>query len=89
MRLFCWILFSAAAVVVCSLAVRSWLQPSAEQAARGIVPSALDSPAVRPEYVTKDRAPCRDRNPLRNAYFGALHIHTKLGRMLSRGETKR
>ncbi|MEM7015816.1 MAG: DUF3604 domain-containing protein [Pseudomonadota bacterium] len=27
------------------------------------------------EY-TEERAPCIDRNPLRNAYFGDLHVHT-------------
>lgn len=25
-----------------------------------------------------DREPCRDRNPLRNPYFGDLHVHTSL-----------
>lgn len=27
---------------------------------------------------TEERAPCDDRNPLRNAYFGDLHVHTAL-----------
>ncbi|GMV39569.1 MAG: hypothetical protein AMXMBFR64_12850 [Myxococcales bacterium] len=26
--------------------------------------------------LTEDREPCADRNPLRNAYFGDLHVHT-------------
>ncbi|MEM9457890.1 MAG: DUF3604 domain-containing protein [Myxococcota bacterium] len=26
---------------------------------------------------TEDREPCADRNPLRNAYYGDLHVHTR------------
>ena len=33
-------------------------------------------PAQRPEFASDSRQPCRDNHPMRNAYFGALHIHT-------------
>lgn len=35
-------------------------------------------PAVAPDYAATTREPCRNHNPQRNAYFGALHIHTAL-----------
>lgn len=28
-------------------------------------------------FYTEEREPCADRNPLRNAYFGDLHVHTR------------
>jgi hypothetical protein len=34
-------------------------------------------PAPAPPYV-ETREPCADRNPLRNVYFGDLHVHTTL-----------
>lgn len=36
----------------------------------------FSSDAIRPEYVKEDREPCASQNENRNAYFGALHIHT-------------
>jgi len=34
---------------------------------------------MHPELVyTEDREPCRDRNPLKSAFYGDLHIHTAL-----------
>ena len=36
----------------------------------------VERPAVQPEFVGLGREPCYDQNPQKNAYFGALHIHT-------------
>ncbi len=38
-------------------------------------PDAGEPPA--PFRYTEERAPCADRNPLRNVYFGDLHVHTR------------
>ncbi len=35
-------------------------------------------PAVAPDFPVATQQPCSDTNPLRNAYFGATHIHTAL-----------
>ncbi len=40
-------------------------------------PSPADGGAALVRY-TETRAACADRNPLRNAYFGDLHVHTSL-----------
>lgn len=42
------------------------------------IAAAFDVTAQTPSYVAELRQPCLDRNPQRNAYFGALHIHTDL-----------
>jgi hypothetical protein len=34
------------------------------------------APAARPYALSEEREPCSDSNPLRNAYFGDLHVHT-------------
>jgi hypothetical protein len=65
-------------IIFMGLEIRSAFQPSAEDAARGIVALAKDRVAIAPGFVSPERAVCRDRNRLRNAYFGALHIHTDL-----------
>ncbi len=48
-------------------------------------PQPTDTPATDGGVIpgstvtyTETRAACRDRNPLRNAYFGDLHVHTSL-----------
>ncbi|MEM9195103.1 MAG: DUF3604 domain-containing protein, partial [Myxococcota bacterium] len=43
----------------------------------GDVPDA-DVPDAEPPLIeyTENREPCADQNPLRNAYFGDLHVHT-------------
>lgn len=43
-----------------------------------LINKAFDVSAVMPDYVVDEREPCIDLNPMRNAYFGALHIHTDL-----------
>ena len=42
------------------------------------ISKAFEVSAATPTYVADQREPCRDFNPQRNAYFGALHIHTDL-----------
>ena len=42
------------------------------------VASFLEHAAVRPEFAAVGREPCSDHNPQKNAYFGALHVHTAL-----------
>lgn len=37
-----------------------------------------DPPPEPPVQYTEERAECAGRNPLRNAYFGDLHVHTAL-----------
>ena len=32
---------------------------------------------VEEPFYTEERVPCADRNPLRNAYYGDLHVHTR------------
>ena len=39
---------------------------------------AFDVSAVTPAYGVGEREPCDDFNAMRNAYFGAVHIHTDL-----------
>jgi len=41
-------------------------------------PSDYFGPAVPPTFPVAQQQPCTDSNPLRNAYFGATHIHTTL-----------
>ncbi|MGI9292351.1 MAG: DUF3604 domain-containing protein [Pseudomonadales bacterium] len=36
----------------------------------------FNQPAVMPDFANSARQPCRENNPQRNPYFGALHIHT-------------
>lgn len=38
----------------------------------------FQQPARRPAFAPEQREPCADRNPLNNAYFGELHVHTGL-----------
>jgi hypothetical protein len=38
----------------------------------------VSAEAVKPDFVEARREPCANRSTLRNAYFGALHIHTAL-----------
>ncbi|MFT5484837.1 MAG: hypothetical protein ACI9GW_003505, partial [Halieaceae bacterium] len=38
----------------------------------------LEQAAVQPNYVATSREPCLKSNSIRNAYFGALHVHTAL-----------
>jgi len=41
-------------------------------------PSSAAPLELRPQNTLETtRAPCRDRNPLRNPYFGDLHVHTR------------
>ncbi|MCY4425524.1 MAG: DUF3604 domain-containing protein [Halieaceae bacterium] len=40
------------------------------------IASFVEHTAVTPDYVAGSREPCIDQNPNKNAYFGALHIHT-------------
>ncbi|MGE3669634.1 MAG: DUF3604 domain-containing protein [Polyangiaceae bacterium] len=37
-----------------------------------------DLPEAKPSSYVESREPCADHNPLRNAYFGDLHVHTRL-----------
>lgn len=41
-------------------------------------PFVCDLPEPGPNTYQEQREPCADRNPLRNAYFGDLHVHTRL-----------
>lgn len=41
-------------------------------------PFVCDLPEPGPSTYQEQREPCADRNPLRNAYFGDLHVHTRL-----------
>ena len=55
----------------------SWEEePSAEEAARHIEFPNMQGLASLPAGLVDEREACADRNPRRNAYFGALHIHT-------------
>ncbi|MEM1114052.1 MAG: DUF3604 domain-containing protein [Pseudomonadota bacterium] len=38
----------------------------------------LLAPAQSPDFVARERSPCRDNYPSRKAHFGGLHIHTGL-----------
>jgi len=53
--------------------------PAASQSeSRGEPPGPGTEPglAARPYALSEQRQPCSDSNPLRNAYFGDLHVHT-------------
>jgi hypothetical protein len=41
-------------------------------------PSATPPPPDAVRYYSEQREPCADRDPLRRAYFGDLHVHTAL-----------
>lgn len=43
---------------------------------RGPTGSWEPPPGVAPARAAADREPCADHDPLRNAYFGDLHVHT-------------
>jgi hypothetical protein len=42
------------------------------------VATFVERAAVRPDFAGEGREPCSDSHPQRNAYFGALHVHTAL-----------
>ncbi len=75
------IVFSGVLVVIAA-AVPAWCEPGGDAPApHGIWPAAaaVEQPRFQNDYeivYTEERDPCRDRNPLRNAYFGDLHVHT-------------
>jgi hypothetical protein len=70
----------AAALIIVLVAVSLWLtyQTATVKGDLSQFNVFLEQGAVRPEYVATSREPCLDNNPLRNPYFGALHIHTSL-----------
>ena len=70
----------AAALIIVLVAVSLWLtyQTATVKGDLSQFNVFLEQGAVRPGYVANSREPCLDNNPLRNPYFGALHIHTSL-----------
>jgi len=56
----------------------AWLRHQAERAEQSPadIRQFFSLPAQRPAFAAADRVPCRDRYPLRHAWFGDTHIHT-------------
>ncbi len=72
------LLGSVAFLVLLAIGAYVWVQQQIQQVPTSaeIMQAWFTQPAVQPEYIASSRADCTDRNPLNNAYFGALHVHT-------------
>ncbi|MGI9286769.1 MAG: DUF3604 domain-containing protein, partial [Pseudomonadales bacterium] len=65
-------------IVVFAVAGVLWLKYNfaAAQGNLDEITRFFSQPAAAPDFINPTRQPCRENNPQRNPYFGALHIHT-------------
>ncbi|MFK7731279.1 MAG: DUF3604 domain-containing protein [Pseudomonadales bacterium] len=65
-------------VVILAGGLYWWFTHQTEQipVTEALLETWFEKDAVRPDFVAVEREDCADTNPLNNAYFGALHVHT-------------